>query len=183
MKEENKLPWIVLGIFLLLILSQTNLGTFSVMMGGISINATETNITGECWGFAQEDCVKKEVKLLNFTDTGDLICPVGFWKDKVTCLQQYGLSSQVSQLQSELTEEKQKTMCYRINEDKSICEEAGRKTRCGGNEFSSLSDCQTKLAEESSWFNHIKKLFTNPATLLLIIAVLVGIIYLLFIRK
>jgi len=163
MKQKNNTIWIILAIIgLFIILKHGGIETFSVLYYGQQLEGYTTNITGECWTLGTDTCVKQTVRLINLTKQNILICPEGYYSTKLECEKAF-----------ELIKEPEKHMCYRINEEKNICEEAGMKVVCGEGEFTSLSACQAELEKRKTT---LTEFITQPYTLVVIILALVAVI-------
>lgn len=165
-KQNNNLIWIIVAVAgLFIIISQGQPGTFSVLYQGQEVQGYVTNQSGECWTMGADNCVRQTVRLINLTEQGILICPEGYFPTRKQCSENFGLMA--------VQQEPEKHMCYRINEDEGICEEAGEKESCSQDEFNSLSSCQTKLAEEKSG---LLEFISQPYTIVIGILALIVII-------
>lgn len=159
--EKNTQIAVLAIVLLFLVIQLQHPGTF-ILYGGVEIPANETNVTGECWTLGQDACVRRPVKLINFTKQSLLVCPEGYYPTKEQCEKAYSV------VKTELP----KIKCYYINED-ACWEDELTVEQCPSLYYSSKAACEEALETP---IRHIKKLFQNKITLIILaVAVIAGV--------
>jgi len=166
---KDKTLIIIFGIILLILAA--NLGklpTF-ILYGGQEIEGEISEQEAQCWILgASDSCVKQTIFLINFTKQNLLACPDSYFPTKFECEKHYGL----------IKEEKPKINCYFISEDD--CQmELFELTSCPTQYYSTIGECTEALETPTL---HLKKLFTNPTTLILL-GIVIAILLFFGIRK